>query len=293
MMNRICIFLITLGLVTSVSAPLFSQLELPRKSPRAKTANTIGYTEIEIVYSSPAVNGRAVWGEMVPYDQVWRAGANEATTISVSTDLTIEGGVLPQGKYSFFLIATEGETWTAIFNKVPDQWGAYQYDESQDALRIPVEVKTLANPEERLSFSVVEQDRDLGYIRFAWEKKVIYLRFQTDLLAMVQHKIEDATAKSPAEDHWKIYAQAADYLTDSDRYTDWALSFANQSTELFSHSSNWWTKARLEAKKGDYKAAVESANKAAEVGQSNSDDQFYSGSKDRIDKMVSEWKTKL
>ncbi len=292
-MNRIRILLMTVGLVAAIIAPSFAQLELPRKSPKAKTANTIGYTEIEIVYSSPAVNGRTIWGEMVPFDQVWRAGANEATTLSVSTDLTIEGAVLPKGKYSFFLIAQEGETWTAVFNKVADQWGAYQYDETQDALRIPVEVKTLANPEERLSFSIVEQDRDLGYIRFAWEKKVLYLRFQTDLLAMVQLKIEEATAKSPAEDHWKVYAQAADYLADSDRYTEWALSFANQSTELFSHSSNWWTKARLEAKKGDYKAAVESAGKAAEIGQANSEDQFYSASKDRMDKMVSEWKAKL
>ncbi len=259
----------------------------------AKTANTIGYTEIEIVYSSPAVKGRTVWGDIVPYDQVWRAGANEATTMSFSTDLMIEGANLPKGKYSFFLIPQEGETWTAVFNKTADQWGAYQYDESQDALRIPVGVKTLSNPEERLTYSIVEQDLDLGYIRFGWESKVVYLRFQTDLLNTVKQKIDEAVAKAPAEDHWKVYSQAADFLADSDRYTDWALNFANQSTELFDHSSNWWTKARLEAKKGDYKAAVESAAKAAEAGKANAEDKFYAGSKERIEQTVSEWKTKL
>ncbi|MCB0611437.1 MAG: DUF2911 domain-containing protein [Lewinellaceae bacterium] len=292
-MNRICVMFLTLGLMVALNSPLFSQLELPRKSPVAKTANTIGYTEIEIVYSSPAVKGRTVWGDIVPYDQVWRAGANEATTISFSTDLMIEGANLPKGKYAFFLIPQEGDTWTAVFNKTADQWGAYQYDESQDALRIPVGVKTLSNPEERLTYSIVEQDLDLGYIRFGWESKVVYLRFQTDLLNTVKQKIDEAIAKAPAEDHWKVYSQAADFLADSDRYTDWALNFANQSTELFDHSSNWWTKARLEAKKGDYKAAVESAAKAAEVGKANAEDKFYAGSKERIEQTVSEWKTKL
>lgn len=106
-----------------------------RVSPRASIEETIGLTDVTISYSRPGVKGRKIWGELVPYNKVWRAGANEATKITFSTDVKINGKRLPAGSYGFFIIPTTKD-WTIIFNKIADQWGAFTYNEAQDALRL-------------------------------------------------------------------------------------------------------------------------------------------------------------
>ncbi len=108
-----------------------------RVSPKAEISQTVGLTGVSISYSRPGVKGRKIWGGLVPYDKVWRAGANEATKITFSTDVKINGKELKKGTYGFFAIPTEKE-WTIIFNNVADQWGAFTYNETKDALRINV-----------------------------------------------------------------------------------------------------------------------------------------------------------
>ncbi len=110
-----------------------------RVSPKASVSQTIGFTDVTISYSRPGVKGRKIWGGLVPYNKVWRTGANEATKITFSKDVTINGEKLAAGSYAFFAIPTQNE-WTLIFNKVADTWGAFSYDKnkSQDALKIKV-----------------------------------------------------------------------------------------------------------------------------------------------------------
>ena len=110
-----------------------------RVSPKASVSQTIGFTDVTISYSRPGVKGRKIWGGLVPYDKVWRAGANEATKITFSKDVAINGKKLAAGSYAFFAIPTQNE-WTLIFNKVADTWGAFSYDKNkdQDALKIKV-----------------------------------------------------------------------------------------------------------------------------------------------------------
>lgn len=133
-----------------------------RKSKNGETTATIDGVDVRITYGRPKVRGRTIWGELVPYDAVWRAGADEATTITFSGDVTIEGQPLPAGTYSLFTIPTQ-ETWTVIFNKVANQWGAYDYDDSQDALRVQVQPTTGDHVEE-LTFSV-----EGSSVVLAWE----------------------------------------------------------------------------------------------------------------------------
>lgn len=125
----------------------------PKPSPAATAKGKIGAAEVAVNYSSPAVKGRAIWGGLVPYGQVWRAGANEATTVEFSQPVTVGGKALPAGKYGFFIIPTASQ-WTVIFNKVPNQWGAFKYDAKQDALRVPVTPRKAAAPAERLAYEV-------------------------------------------------------------------------------------------------------------------------------------------
>jgi len=110
--------------------------EEARVSPNAAVSQTIGTTEVRITYGRPQVNGRTIFGDLVPYGDVWRTGANEATTISFSSDVTVEGEPLSAGTYSLYTIPGK-DTWTIIFNNVANQWGT-DYDKSKDALRVQV-----------------------------------------------------------------------------------------------------------------------------------------------------------
>ncbi len=141
-----------------------------RKSPPATTSANIGAMKIVINYSQPGVKGREIWDNLVPYDKIWRTGANEATTFEISQDGMVEGQMLPAGRYALFTIPGE-EAWTFIFNKQPDQWGAYNYDESEDALRVTVKPEP-APFTERLTFRILEkQEQPGGWVTLFWDEQ--------------------------------------------------------------------------------------------------------------------------
>jgi Protein of unknown function (DUF2911) len=134
-------------------------------SPAATAKGKIGNNEVTVSYNAPAVKGRKIWGGLVPYDQVWRTGANGATTIQLSKDAKIEGQDLKAGKYSLFTIPAQNGDWTVIFNKKADQWGSYNYDAKEDALRVKVKSKVALDSTERLTFLV-----DKNVVKMNWEK---------------------------------------------------------------------------------------------------------------------------
>lgn len=122
-------------------------------SPARVAKGEAGGSTITVNYSAPAVKGRVVWGDLVPMGQVWRAGADEATKFTTTKDILVEGKRLPAGTYSFFIIPNEYQS-TFIFNKVADQWGAYNYDASQDQLRVSAYSGQGASFEEHLVYEV-------------------------------------------------------------------------------------------------------------------------------------------
>lgn len=124
-----------------------------KPSPAKTAEGSVGDAKITINYSSPAVKGRTIWGDLVPMGEVWRAGANEATTFTTTKDIMVEGKKLPAGTYGFFVIPGETES-TFIFNKVAKQWGAFDYDASQDVIRVSVPSMQTSSMEERLVYEV-------------------------------------------------------------------------------------------------------------------------------------------
>ena len=134
-------------------------------SPMKEMKTKINDATISVVYGSPSVKGRTVWGDLVPYDKVWRTGANEATTFESSTALKIQGKELAAGKYGLFTIPTESGKWTVIFNSVHEQWGAYKYDESKDVLRVEATTKDMKASVEAMNFIVEDNN-----IVFQWDK---------------------------------------------------------------------------------------------------------------------------
>ena len=121
-------------------------------SPAKEMRATMGDTKITVGYGSPSVKGRTVWGDLVPFDKVWRTGANDASTFETSTNIKIQGKELAAGKYGFFTIPTEGNKWTIIFNSVAEQWGAYKYDASKDVLRVSVKAEATQTMSETMEF---------------------------------------------------------------------------------------------------------------------------------------------
>jgi hypothetical protein len=165
-MNVRSVLVLIIGLLIAI--PVFAQNEKPRVSPKAGVKQIVGLTTVDISYSRPGVKGRKIWGGLVPYDKVWRAGADEATKFTFSTDVTIEGKRLPAGSYSFFAIPGQ-KTWTLIFNKVADQWGAYEYNEAEDAIRIQVKPVKLENTQEWLLYEFTESKTNSAVINLKWE----------------------------------------------------------------------------------------------------------------------------
>ena len=156
------------GLTLTFALSLMTSLIFAQASPAATATGTIGAANLTIKYSSPSVKGRAIWGGLVPYDKVWRAGANTATSIENDKDLKVEGKALPAGKYSIYAIPGEKE-WTIIFNSQTGQWGVKSATESsldpaKDVLRVTVKSKKSASMNERLVYTI----NDKGIV-LSWE----------------------------------------------------------------------------------------------------------------------------
>ena len=159
---------LALGLAGTARSEAAAPKKTPQPSPYASVTQRIGLNDVTFAYHRPGVKGRKVWGELVPFGQVWRAGANDATTISFTEDVTIEEQPLRAGTYAFFAIPGERE-WTLVFNREPRQWGAFDYKEAKDALR----VKVAARPcplEEWLSFRFRDLTLNSAAAVLAWEK---------------------------------------------------------------------------------------------------------------------------
>ncbi len=187
MLNRnywVWIFFISLFLITSNFSYIYSQQQSNDKqvrvSPKAGVTQVVGLTKINISYSRPGVKGRVIWGKLVPYNVVWRAGADEATKFTFSTDVKIDGKKLKAGSYSFFIIPSKNGEWTLIFNKIADQWGAFEYNISEDVLRFKVKPEK-GNFVEWLEYTFTRTSDNSAVIKLEWEKIKIPFTVEVDV----------------------------------------------------------------------------------------------------------------
>src|SRR5436309_15869243 len=146
-----------------------NDLNLPDVSQAAEVKQRIALTDITVKYHRPLVNGRKIWGGLVPYGKVWRAGANENTTIEFSDPVSIEGQPLAKGTYGLHMIPNP-DSWTVIFSKTNTGWGSYSYKQDEDALRVNVKPKPLAESKEALEFDFEDLKPDSTAVTLKWEK---------------------------------------------------------------------------------------------------------------------------
>ena len=133
---------------------LVATVTFAQKSPKKEVTGKIGESTLTVNYSAPSVKGRVIWGELVPFNKVWRAGANENTTITFNKDILVKAKKVPAGKYGLFIIPIDGEEWTVIFSKKNDAWGSNGYDEANDLIRFNVKPTTVDQNEELMTFAV-------------------------------------------------------------------------------------------------------------------------------------------
>lgn len=276
-----------LGLLVAclLSVPAFAQqapkLELPRPSPHATLTQTVGLTDITIAYSSPAVRGRKIWGDVVPYDAVWRAGANECTKLTFSKPGSIGGKAVPAGSYCVFLLPTQAG-WTFILNKDTKLWGSDAYKEANDLLRVPATVTTIPQ-RERLAYQVLDFNDDGGTLALEWDTTRIGVKFDTGTRAAVLAEIRALKTSD-----WKPYNSAARYLLDAKIEPAYAMELAERSIKLHEDWLNLWTKAELLHAAGKNQEAIALGQKAQQLG-AKSDNYFY---KDEIVKWLADWQKK-
>lgn len=239
--------IITLA-VFIVALPAVAQLEIPRPSQRASITQTVGTTDITVDYHRPGVKGRAIWGSLVPLDQPWRMGANEATTITFSGPVKFEGQEVPAGKYSLFAIPGK-DRWTIVVNKDPNQWGAYGYDQSRDQLRATV-TPVKAPLTEWMRFTIDPVAPESAIVTLNWETLAVPMRIDVDVTKGVWAEIETSLKKSTGE-RAQVLASAANWALDSGQRLDEGLQWVDQSIATSGENVfNLWTRARLLHKLG-------------------------------------------
>jgi len=245
-----------------------SSQELPRLSPKASVMQTIGLTEVKITYSRPAVRNRVIWGGLEPYGKVWRTGANEATTISFQDEVAINGKELAAGTYALFTIPGKKE-WTIIFNKESNQWGAFNYDENEDALRVTVTSQFIDASKERLNFSFNNITENTAEVKLCWEKVVVLFNISVDTHKKAIWNMRAAMANLESND-WATALRCATYSMLNDILPEESERWINKSITINENFRNLLAKAEILAKKQDYESAIKYVDKASAAGRANS-----------------------
>ncbi|HET7506376.1 MAG TPA: DUF2911 domain-containing protein [Kofleriaceae bacterium] len=255
--------LATLLLLASATANAQVALKLPEQSPAATVSQTVGLTEITVVYHRPAVNGRPIWGKLVPYGETWRAGANENTTIAFSSDVKIGGKPLKAGTYGLHMLPT-AKDWTIMFSTATASWGSFTYDQKEDALRVTVTPKTVAGSEERLLYKFDDPGETRTTLVLAWEKLEVPIAIEVDTPKVVMANVRQQL-RGPAGFSWEGYAQAGEYWLKHGGPLDEALKFADRSIQMKESYLNLVLKAAILEKQGKAKEAAELKTKAQTV----------------------------
>lgn len=264
--------------------PARAELDLPRPSPFAKVSQDVGLTQIIVDYSCPGVKGRKIWGALVPFDKMWRTGANVATKITFSKDVTFVDQPVPAGTYSLFSIPAKSGEWTIILNKNADQPGtARDYKPELDFVRVKVHAKP-APHRERLAFMFSDFSDDKASLDLEWEKLRVSIPIKVNTAEQAM-----ANINKELDNAWRPYANAARYMLETKKDYDAGMKLIDQSLALKEDWFNVWIKASLLAAKGNFKDAHAQAQKSFDLGQKVGPMFFL---QEEVKKALQEWSKK-
>ncbi len=259
----------------TVRAPELPQRRVPMISQGAMVKQVVGLSEITVTYHRPGVKGRTIWGGLLPYDQVWRVGANEPTLITFSDPVTINGARLGAGTYRFLIIPGKNE-WQLVFNTEVKNWGTI-YEPKYDTLKI--NVQPVANPhEEWLSFTFTDLTPTSTRVVIAWEKLAVGFSAEFATLANIESQVGD----------WRVLNQAARYGLTEKFSLEQAMVWVDRSLALNRNASNVRTKAQLLAEKGNFKEAITLGEESIKLAKA----QNPGANVTATEQLIADWKKK-
>jgi tetratricopeptide (TPR) repeat protein len=268
-MKKIYFYLAAM-LIACASQNSYAQLlKIPQLSSTQTITQELGLGNITLTYSRPNVKGRKIFGAMEPYGIVWRTGANAATVIKFTDDVTIEGNKVPAGEYALFSIPDQND-WTIILNKTAHQWGAYTYKQADDFLRFKVKTGKPAEPTETLTMQFNNVDQTQCVLELKWENISFAFHISTDVDSKVMANIADVMNADK-----RPYFQAALYYYENNKDLKKALEWITtaEKSEPKSPFYKVW-KARIQLKMGDKAAALSTAQDGVKLARDQNDKEY-------------------
>ena len=236
-------------------------LDLPRASQHAQLTQRIGITDVTISYHRPLANGREIWGKVVPYDRVWRAGANENTLITFTDPVTIEGQPLDKGTYGLHMLPGQNE-WTIIFSKANESWGAFTYKQDEDALRVTVKPQP-SEPHDALTYDFDNLTPESAVVTMRWEKLAVPFKVAVNVNDIVTASIHKQL-RGLSQYYWEGWDDAATYFLANKINLDEALKDEDNSIRIEERYDNLLSKSRILEAQGKNEDAAAARNKALE-----------------------------
>jgi Protein of unknown function (DUF2911) len=279
-MKKICLFLSASLWALSLDA----QIQAPAASPTATISQQVGLTDVKIEYSRPSAKGRKIYGELVPFGDVWRTGANSPTKLTFSDSVQFSNKWLPKGTYALYTIPANSE-WIIILSKNTNNWGANGYKIEDDAIRFNLKVTPMTDKVETFTMNLADCTNNGANLELLWENTRISIPFGVGTDAKMMASIK-STMNGPSGD---AYFAAARYYLESGKDMKQALEWVNKSLQM--NGEKFWMlrqKALIQEKMGDIKGAIETATKSRDMAEKEKNMDYVRMN----DKSISDWKKK-
>jgi len=264
MKRRMCLMVVALLIVWQVEA----QINTPQPSPLSEVSQTVGLADVTITSSRPGMKERKIFGGLIPYGELWRTGANMATKLTVSDEVTIEGNSLSKGEYAIFSIPGK-EEWTMIINENTNLGGTANYKESEDVFRFKVPAKKIDMPFETFTFMFSDLTDTGADVHMVWENTMVTFSIEDpNVDKNVMAQIDEQMA-NPGDDP-NLYYAAANYFYTTDKDMQQAQEWIDKAVEL--NDSRYWVmhlQAKIHEKNGKYETALAAAKKSKELASEN------------------------
>lgn len=257
------------------------KIEFPQASPACTLKQRVGLTDIEVVYSRPSVKERAIFGAMVPYGKVWRTGANQATKITFSTNVKLNGKEVPAGTYALMTIPGKDE-WTVIVNKGPEGWSPYKYDDKQDLFRFAVKPITMPWSMETFTIDFNEIRDESSKLNLIWDKTKIPIEISVEYADKLTKQIQDVMASNEAK---KPYFQAANFYYNHNKDMNEAKKWVEEALKEREAHYIVFLKAEILEKLGDKEGAVKAAKRSKELAEKANDNGYIQMNEALINKL--------
>jgi hypoxanthine phosphoribosyltransferase len=278
--SKLLILLVVFIFIGEINA---QQIQMPQASPAAKISQKVGLTDVTVEYSRPSMRGRKIFGELVPYGDVWRTGANAATILTFSTEVKIEGNIVSPGSYALYSIPGKAE-WTMILSSNTKLWGAVGYSDVDDVLRFKVKPGKTGQKYETMEINFVDITDTGSTLALKWENTRVKFRIETEVDDIVMAQIKELVIDQQSENPG-LYYQAANYYYTNNKDMEQAYEWITKSVD---DDPKYWTmhlKAKIELSLGKKKEAIESATKSIEMAK-EAKNPDYVGLNERLIKSI-------